>query len=158
MELKIRVSNENGFVKEEIINLADKFQQRGITNQATQSTYISKPITEAGSVGVFLPQQQVNRIDYQQQQNVIYNSEVSVNIRVRYDKTDSVSQRWNIDVYADLHGLGLDWKNRILVKHCPQQVHKFPDSEIITVEWWVNGIQKQTYSLKRSEISSQNEV
>ncbi|GEM_PF-4296704 len=158
MEIKIRVSNENGLVKEEIINLADKLQRRGINDQSIQSIYISNPVIGAGSVGVILSEQTVNRIQYPEQENITYNSEVSVNIRIRYDQKDPEPQRWNIDVYADLHGLGLDWNNRLLVKNCPQRVHKFPDSEIIKVEWWVNGIQKQTYTLKRSEISSQNVI
>lgn len=156
MEIKLRVSNENGLVKEEVINLADKLQRRGINNHSIQSTYVSKPIVEAGSVGVILPQQPVNRVNYPQQENVTYNSEVSVNIRIRYDKHDPETQRWNVDVYADLHGLSLEWNDRLLVKNCPQQVHKFPDSEILKVEWWVDNVEKLTYELKRSEIIAKN--
>ena len=156
MEIKLRVSNETGLVKEETINLTDKLQQRDINDRSIQSTYISNPIIGAGSVGVILPEQTVNRIQYPQQEIITYSSEVSVNIRVRYDQTDPEPQRWNIDVYVDLHGLGLEWNNRLLVRNCPQEVHKFPDSEIIKVEWWVNNIQKPTYELKRSEIVSKN--
>ena len=156
MEIKLRVSSENGLVKEETINLAGKLQQRGINNQSIQSTYVSNPVIEAGSVGIILPLQEVNRTNYTLYKDVPYNSEVSVNIRVRYDQNDSVEERWNVDVYVDLHGLGLNRQDRLLVKKSPQKVHKFPDSEIIKVEWWVNGIEKEPYELKRSEIVSKS--
>ena len=153
MLLVLNVSNADGLVKSESIDLGKKFQERNINNTTVKSTYSSIPVTQAGSIGVILPVQQINKTDYLSQQILSYTSEVSVNIRIRYDKNDSIYERWNIDVYVDLHGLDLSWSERQLIKKCPQSVHKFPDSEWIQVEWGIDGVKQQTYKLYRKDIT-----
>jgi len=123
----------NSYTKEAEINLSDVISRLGIITENSTSYNAPENNQHAASGGQILPSQPIFKF------NTHLKSEVSINVRLRHDLTDPPEERWNIDIYIDIHDIGLGWHDRRLSTRHIKKIHHLPDSQYVVLEWSING-------------------
>ena len=157
-EIKLKIYNEDGLVKEDRINLFSKCQEREITQFSPNTSYVANNLNDcsadssqgvnnqfnAVSGGQIFPSQQINKINKSDGKSQILNEPISANIKIRYDKNDPLESRWNVDVYVDIHNPDLNWQDKRLITKRPKKAHKIKDSSWIRVDWEIDEIKQES--------------
>lgn len=170
MNIRLQVSNENGFISGCTVDLTKKFQERGIQETSLHTPYSATSMDKclsdpqqgknnqfnAVSGGQLLPEQPIRRTNKETSVEQTLKVKPSVNIRVRYDANEPPETRWNIEIYSDMDNPSLDWgEKRLITMHPKNRVHKVRDSQKIELKYWVDGIEQDPIVAQRpSEFST----